>query len=85
MSNKGYRKYHIKSEKQKPSEVETVLNKVLSMIVDSKHRPVFHKSGHFLIFPSRSSAERWFKKNIIDAGIENDWRIERFSFSITKN
>lgn len=84
MSNGGYRKYHIKKENQKPPEVETVLSKKLTVIVDSKHRPVCHKNGHFLIFPSRSSAERWFEKNIIDKGEDTNWRIEKLNFFITR-
>lgn len=84
MSNGGPRKFHVKTNRQKQPEVETVLSKKLSVIVDSSHRPVFHKNGHFLIFPSRSSAERWYKKNITDLGIESTWRIERMDFDITR-
>ncbi len=85
-ANGRHRKYHTKVEPQKTPEVETVLSKRLSVIVDNKHRPVFHKDGHFLIFPTRSAAERWYKRNIVDLGKQDDynWRIERLDFLITK-
>jgi hypothetical protein len=79
MSSKD-RTYHIRSQKSKSPEVETVLDKKLYIIVDNKHRPVHHKDGHFLFFSSKRRAENWMEKYRTD----ETWRIERLIVTILR-
>lgn len=80
MSSKN-RKYHLKSEKTKSSIEETVLNKKMYLVVDEKHRPMYHEEGYIVMFIQKRKAYKWLEKNNIN---QQKWRLERLPIIITK-
>lgn len=50
-------------------------------IVDRKHKLVFHRDGHNLLFSRKKDADAWMIKHRLD--IPEDWRILKVETSIT--
>jgi hypothetical protein len=80
--------YHRKMNKQKPSEIELILDKNLWVIVNNKHRPIYHKDGHLLIFPRKKDAESWLDTALEKVNNTGDsiwtWRIIKLSILISR-
>lgn len=68
----------------KTPEVETICNRHSYIIVNNKHKPIFHKDGYILVFFTKSSAEDWMDKQAKKGSLKKEWRIEKMSILITK-
>lgn len=65
-------------EEYKPG---TIADKKAFVIVDQKHRPVFHRDGYILVFYRKKDAEQWLLN--LHVNQENElWRIMKMNIHL---
>ena len=60
-------------------EPRVVTSKKMYCLVDRKHKLVYHKDGHILLFSRRKDADEW----LIDQDTPKDWRVMIYDVHIT--
>ena len=56
-----------------------ITNRRAYVIVDNKHKTVFHKSGHIIVFYSKKKALGYLQNN---PGLPESWRVLRIQLKI---
>ena len=76
----NYRDRRIHPSKNKEPKPTQILNRRMFAIVNRRHRPVYHKDGHLLIFSRKRDAMTWLETNHVNL----EWRTVPLEISIIK-
>lgn len=66
----------------KATETDEILHKYMYVVVDRKHKPICHQSGHLLIFYRRKDAFAWLFDNLIGDEADPSWRIQKLNIKL---